>query len=95
MWSSVVFLLVVIIACPVFAEEQSISGTVKSIDLSTGKAVITTYEGQDIPLAIEDKKTLDKFEDKRIKLDDDVKVKYITKDGENKTTFFRKTVGCY
>jgi len=36
-----------------------------------------------------------KFEDKRIRLDDDVKVKCITRDGNNITTFFRKPAGCY
>ena len=95
MWSSVVPLLIAVMAGPAFAEEQAISGTVKSIDLSTGITVITTYDGKDIPVTIEDKKTLDKFEDKRIRLGDDVKVKYLTKDGKNITTFFRKPAGCY
>jgi len=84
----------VVITGPVFAEEQNISGTVKSIDLGTGDAVITTYDGKDIPVTIEDKKTLDKFEDRRIRVGDDVKVKYLTRDGKNITTFFRKPAGC-
>lgn len=94
-WSSVVLLLIAVMAGPGFAEEQAISGMVKSIDLGTGNAVIATYDGKDIPVTIEDKKTLDKFEDKRIRLGDDVKVRYITKDDKNITTFFRRLAGCF
>ncbi|MGO9015627.1 MAG: hypothetical protein ACLQF0_11665 [Dissulfurispiraceae bacterium] len=94
-WSSIALLLIAVMAGPVFAEEQAINGTVKSIDLSTGNAVIATYEGKDIPVTVEDKKTLDKFEDKRIRLGDDVKVRYITKDDKNITTFFRRLAGCF
>ena len=76
--------------------EEKISGRVKSIDLETKTIVVTTYEGQDVAITIspEDTSTLNKLKEKRVREDDDVKVRYVVKDGKNVATYFRKTAGC-
>ncbi len=76
--------------------EEKISGRVKSIDLETKTVVVTTYEGQEVTITInpEDTSTLNKLKEKRVRVDDDVKVRYITRDGKNVATFFRKPAGC-
>lgn len=76
--------------------EEKISGKVKSIDLETNTVVVTTYEGQDVTITIrpEDTSTLKKLKEKRVRVDDDIKVRYIDKDGRNEATYFRKPAGC-
>jgi predicted ATP-grasp superfamily ATP-dependent carboligase len=76
--------------------EEKISGRVKSIDLETKTVVVTTYEGQDVAITIspEDTSTLNKLKEKRVREDDDVKVRYVVKDGKNVATYFRKPAGC-
>jgi len=76
--------------------EEKISGKVKSIDLETKTVVVTTYEGQEVAITIspEDTVTLNKLKEKRVRADDDVKVRYIVKDGKNVATYFRKPAGC-
>ena len=88
-------LLVTVLAAAAGADEK-ILGRVKSIDLETKTVVITTYEGQDVTVAIsaDDTMALDKLKDGRIKVDDDIKVKYVSKDGKNVATYFRKPAGC-
>jgi Cu/Ag efflux protein CusF len=78
------------------AAEEKISGTVKSIDLETRTIVITTVNGPEVVITIsdEDTGTLNKFKEKRIIVDDAVRVKYVVKDGKNVATSFRKTAGC-
>jgi ABC-type uncharacterized transport system auxiliary subunit len=74
--------------------EEKVNGTVKSIDLETKTVVISTYDGQEVTITVEDTATLNKLKERRIKVDDDVKVKYIVKDGKNVATYFRKPAGC-
>jgi hypothetical protein len=76
--------------------EEKISGRVKSIDLETKTVVVTTYEGQEVTITIspEDTSTLNKLKEKRVREDDDVKVRYVVKDGKNMATYFRKPAGC-
>jgi hypothetical protein len=76
--------------------EEKVNGRVQSIDLATNTEVVTSYEGQDITITIsaDDQVTLDKLRDKRIRVDDDIKVKYVEKDGKNVATYFRKPAGC-
>ncbi len=76
--------------------EEKISGRVKSIDLETKTVVVTTYEGQEVTITIrpEDTSTLNKLKEKRVKVDDDIKVRYINRDGKNEATYFRKPAGC-
>ena len=71
-----------------------LNGRVKSIDLVANTVVVTDYEGKDVKLSIEDQQTIDKFRETRIKVGDDVNVKYIIKDGKNIPVSFRKTAGC-
>lgn len=88
-------LLVVVLAGAAGADEK-ILGRIKSIDLESKTVVITTYEGQDVTITIsaDDTMALDKLKDGRIKVDDDVKVKYVSKGGRNVSTYFRKPAGC-
>jgi hypothetical protein len=72
----------------------SIKGKVKTIDLKTNTVVITTQEGQDVTVTVEDETTLAKFRDGRISEGDEVKVKYKTIDGKNISTYFKKAAGC-
>lgn len=51
-------------------------------------------ENGDVTITVEDEGTLNKFKDGRISIDDDVKVKYIIKDGKNVATYFKKAAGC-
>ena len=76
--------------------EEKVSGKVKSIDLETKTVVVSTYEGQEVTITIspEDTSTLNKLKEKRVRVDDDVKVRYVIKDGKNVATFFRKPAGC-
>jgi Cu/Ag efflux protein CusF len=74
--------------------EEKVNGTVKSIDLETKTVVISTYDGQEVTITVEDTVTLNKLKERRIKVGDDVKVKYIVKDGKNVATYFRKPAGC-
>ena len=71
-----------------------LNGRVKSIDLAANMVVVTDYEGKDFKLVIEEKSILDKFKDGRIKVGDDVNVKYVVKDGKNVPFSLRKTAGC-
>jgi ABC-type glycerol-3-phosphate transport system substrate-binding protein len=76
--------------------EEKVNGTVKSIDLDAKTVVVTSFEGQEVTITIsdEDTVTLVKLKEKRIKVEDDVKVKYVKKDGKNVATYFRKPAGC-
>jgi outer membrane lipoprotein-sorting protein len=78
------------------AAEETIKGKVKTIDLETNTVVVTTYEKQDVTVTIraDDTQTLKRLKEKRIIVDDDVKVKFVNKDGKNVATFFRKTSEC-
>ena len=71
-----------------------LNGRVKSIDLSANTVVVTDYEGKDFKLSIEDQETISKFRDGRIKVGDDVNVKYRIKDGKNIPFSLRKLAGC-
>ena len=75
-------------------ETMTISGKVKSVDLDTRTVVVTKFEGGDVSVTVEDEKTLGKFRDNVIKVLDEVKVKYLIRDGKKISTFFRKIIGC-
>jgi hypothetical protein len=55
---------------------------------------MATEDGKNITIAVEDEETLNKLKDGRISTDDDVKVKYVVKDGKNVATYFKKAAGC-
>ncbi len=79
----------------VVADENQISikGKVKNISMSNYTVTITTKDG-DVKVLVEDEETLNKFRTGKIVEGDDVKVKYIIRDGVNVSTFFRKAGGC-
>lgn len=56
--------------------------------------MITTEDGQDVTITVEDETTLAKFKDGRITEGDEVKVKYKIKDNKKISTYFKKTAGC-
>ncbi len=95
---AVIFLagLCLAILAGVAGASETVKGKVKSIDLETNTVVVTSYEKQDVTITIssDDKETLKRLKEKRIIVDDDVKVKYVNKDGKNVATFFRKTSEC-
>jgi type IV pilus biogenesis protein CpaD/CtpE len=88
--------LLLLMSAGVAGAEEKISGNVKTIDLETNTVVVTTYEGQVVTITIsaEDSLTLNKLKERRIKVDDDIKVRFINKDGKNVATYFKKTAGC-
>ncbi|MGO9954343.1 MAG: hypothetical protein ACLPN1_19320 [Dissulfurispiraceae bacterium] len=71
-----------------------LNGKIKRIDLTEDSVVVTNYEGKDFKLIIEDKEIIAKFRDGRIKVGDDVNVKYKVKDGKNIPFSLRKLAGC-
>jgi len=81
-----------VLAAP--AGQVLLNGRVKSIDLAVNTVVVTDYDGKDVTLSIEDKEILGKFNNRLIKIGDDVNVKYIIKDGKKVPFSFRKTAGC-
>ncbi|HTG01556.1 MAG TPA: hypothetical protein VK654_13330 [Nitrospirota bacterium] len=82
--------------CGTAGAEEKVIGTVKSIDLATNTVVVKSYTGQDVPIVIspDDTATIKKLVEKRIRVDDDIKVKYEVRDGKNVATYFKKPVGC-
>ena len=86
-----------LIITDVFAAQAGqilLNGRVKSIELATNTVVVTDYEGKDFKLILEDAEIIAKFKDRRIKVGDDVNVKYLIKDGRNVPFSLRKIAGC-
>jgi hypothetical protein len=88
--------LSLLVLANVASADEKISGKVKSIDLETRTVVVAAHTGKEVAITIsdEDTATLNKFKQKRIKVDDEVRVKYVVKEGKNVATSFRKTAGC-
>lgn len=79
--------------------EEKVLGTVASIQLAPdGNSAVATLKdakaGVTVPIAVEDKVTLDKFKDHRISVGDEIKCKYEKKGAKNVATFFKKPGGC-
>lgn len=89
-----IFCIAILSGIAMAEEKVSIKGKVKSINVDAKTAVVTTEDGKDVNITVEDEETLNKFKDGRISIDDDVKVKYIIKDGKNVATYFKKAAGC-
>lgn len=89
-----IFCLTMLTGIAIAEEKVSIKGRVKSIDVNAKTSVVTTEDGKDVTITVEDEETLNKFKDGRIGTDDDVKVKYVVKDGKNVATYFKKAAGC-
>jgi hypothetical protein len=85
-------------AAPARAEEKFL-GTVTAIEMAgpdakVAAATLKDEAGKALVITVEDKVTLDKFADKRIKPGDEVKAKYVVKAGKNVATYFKKPGGC-
>lgn len=94
-FAGILLILSLVLSGIAFSEDVvSIKGKVKTIDLKANTVVITTQDGQEVTVTVEDETTLAKFKDGRISEGDEVKVKYTTKDGKNITTYFKKAAGC-
>lgn len=89
-----IFCLAMLTGVAMAEEKVSIKGKVKSINVDSKTAVVATEGGKDVTITVEDEETLNKFKDGRISTDDDVKVKYVIKDGKNVATYFKKAAGC-
>lgn len=87
--------LLISLATVSFAEELKIVGPVVKIQAEAGKATVVIKDnasGKDVAITVTDQLTVDKLNDKRITVGDEVRVKYDTKDNVSK--LFRKTAGC-
>jgi hypothetical protein len=85
-------------ATPALAEEK-ILGVVASIQLAAdGNSAVATLKdpkaGTVVPIAVEDKVTLDKLKDHRISVGDEIKCKYEKQGEKNLATYFKKAAGC-
>lgn len=89
-----IFCMAMLTGVAVAEEKVSIKGKVKSIDVNTKTVVVDTEDGKAVTITVEDEETLNKLKDGRISTDDDVKVKYVIKDGKNVATYFKKVAGC-
>lgn len=89
-----IFCIAMLTGVAIAEGKVSIKGKVKSINTDAKTVVVTTEDGKDITIAVEDEETLNKLKDGRISTDDDVKVKYVVKDGKNVATYFKKAAGC-
>lgn len=89
-----IFCLAMLTGVTLAEEKISIKGKVKSINVDAKTVVMATKDGKDVTIVVEDEETLNKLKDGRISIDDDVKVKYVVKDGKNVATYFKKASGC-
>ncbi len=89
------FLLVT--AGPTRADDK-VLGTLTKIELAKPDLAVATLKdgsnGKVVEITVVDKVTLDKFQDKRITVGDEIKAKYEQKNGKNVATFFKKPGGC-
>lgn len=81
------------------AEEIKMIGTITKIELAAdGKSALVILNDNkseaDIPIVVNDELTLDKFKDKRIVVDDEIRCKYDNETGKNISKMFKKTAGC-
>ena len=101
-----IMLLAGIVACGVFsfsgsasAEEVKMVGVITRIELAAdGKSAIAVLKdvksGESVTIQITDELTLDKFKDKRIVVDDEIRCRYDNESGKNLSKSFKKTAGC-
>lgn len=100
------YLLAVVVAFGIFsfsssalAEELKMIGTIAKIELAgDGKSAAVvlkdTKSGAEVPILVTDELTLDKFKDKRIVDDDEIRCRYDNEAGKNLSKSFKKTAGC-
>lgn len=86
---------IITLASVAFAEEAKIVGPIAKIQSEAGKTSVVVKDsasGNSITITVTDQLTLDKLQDKRIVVGDEVRVKYDTTD--NVSRLLRKTAGC-
>lgn len=81
------------------AEEFKMVGTITKIEMAVdSKSAVAvlkdTKSGAEVPIFITDDLTLDKFKDKRIIVDDEIRCRYDNESGKNLSKSFKKTAGC-
>lgn len=81
------------------AEEVKMVGTITKIEMSADKksATVTlkdTKSAAAVAVVVNDELTIDKFNDKRIVIGDEIRCKYETTGGKNVARLFKKTAGC-
>ena len=101
-----IMVLAGIVACGVFsfsraasAEEVKMVGVITKIELAAdGKSAVAVLKdvksGESVTIQVSDELTLDKFKDKRIVVDDEIRCKYDNEGGKNVSKIFKKTAGC-
>jgi|OpeIllAssembly_1097287.scaffolds.fasta_scaffold24089_2 hypothetical protein len=96
-----IFLAVAVLSftSPASAEELKMVGTISKIEMAAdGKSATAvlkdTKSGAEVPILITDELTLDKFKDKRIIVDDEIRCRYDNESGKNLSKSFKKTAGC-
>ncbi len=95
---SLAFALVLVTTTTAQAEEKML-GVIAKLEVASdgGSAVAVLKDsksGQTVPIAVQDKVTLDKFKDRRIAVGDEIKCKYEKQGQKNLATFFKKAGGC-
>jgi len=81
------------------AEEFKMVGTIKKMEMAAdGKSATVILNDNkteaDVSIIVNDDLTLDKFKDKRIVVDDEIRCKYDNESGKNVSKMFKKTAGC-
>ena len=104
LFSAAILLFAVVIGISFFAsnasaEELKMVGTITKIEMAAdGKSAVAvlkdTKSGTEVPIVINDELTLDKFKDKRIVVDDEIRCRYDNESGKNLSKSFKKTAGC-
>jgi P pilus assembly chaperone PapD len=81
------------------AAELKMVGVITKIEMSADKkaATVTLKDSKSSELVVvevKDELTVDKFNDKRVVVGDEVRCKYNVVDGKNVARLFKKTAGC-
>ena len=81
------------------AEDVKMVGAISKIDLpADGKSATAILKdsktGEAVKIVVTDELTLDKFNDKRIVVGDEIRCKFEKVDGINNSKMFKKTAGC-
>ena len=95
-----VILCTLSLSAPAHADETKFVGVITRIELAGTDATTATATLKDskteelVVIVVSDELTLDKFKDHRIVVGDEIRCKYEKVDGQNVSTYFRKTAGC-
>ena len=81
------------------AEDVKMVGAISKIEMPTdGKSATAILKdsktGEAVKIVVTDELTLDKFNDKRIVVGDEIRCKFEKVDGINNSKMFKKTAGC-